>query len=181
MATQLIKSLHGPFEFVARDGRINRDPLLAKILSLLNVTEIFRGKLPDLVTQGFRYSSITAEGNLQDGKVHIEKALVDGSSMNLACHGDIDLLEKKLNLTIFAAPFKTADRIIKMLPLIGYLLNDTLVSIAIKVTGDLENPEVEYLPAAEVGSGILGIMRRTLEVPVKVVEPIIRVEKKKKE
>ncbi|MFH1953611.1 MAG: AsmA-like C-terminal domain-containing protein, partial [Pseudomonadota bacterium] len=109
----------------------------------------------------------------KDGNLHLEKALVDGSSMNLACSGDIDLLEKKLDLIIFAAPFKTVDRILRMMPIIGYILDDTLVSIAVKVTGDLEHPKVDYLPAAMVGSGILGIMQRTLEVPVKVVEPII--------
>ena len=181
MGTQLIKSLHGPFKFVARDGRINRDPLLSRILSLLNVTEIFSGKLPDLASEGFAYNSITGEGNLKDGKVHLAKALVDGSSMNLAGYGDIDLLENKLDLKVFAAPFKTVDRIIRILPLIGYLLDDTLVSIALKVTGKLQNPEVEYLPVEEIGSGLLGIMKRTLDLPVKVVEPIIPMEKEKKE
>jgi len=181
MGTQLIKSLHGPYKFTARDGRIKRAPLMVKIFSLLNITEIFRGKLPDLANEGFAYNSITAEGNLQDGKVHLEKALMDGSSMNLACYGDIDLLENKLDLKIFAAPFKTVDRIIRILPLIGYVLNDKLVSIAMKVTGKLGDPKVEYLPAGEVGSGLLGIMKRTLEVPIKVVEPIIPVKKEKKE
>ena len=181
MGTQLIKSLHGPYKFTAKDGRINRAPLMARILSLLNVTEIFTGKLPNLAGQGFAYNSITAEGNLQDGKIHVEKALVDGSSMNLAGHGDIDLLENKLNLKVFAAPFKTVDRIIRILPIVGYLLDDTLISIAMKVTGKLQNPKVEYLPVDEIGSGLLGIMKRTLEVPVKVVEPVIPMGEKKKE
>ena len=179
--TQLIKSLHGPFKFVAKDGSINRDPLLMKVFSLLNITEIFSGKLPDLVNEGFHYNSITADGNVKDGKVHLEKVLVDGSSMNLACYGDIDLLENKLDLKMFAAPFKTVDRIIRMLPLIGYVLNDKLVSIAIKVTGNLKDPKVEYLPAAEIGSGLFGIMKRTLELPIKVVEPIIPIKEEKKE
>ena len=181
MGTQLIKSLHGPFKFTARDGRINRAPLLSRILSLLNVTEIFRGKLPDLASEGFDYNSITGEGNLKDGKVHLAKVLMDGSTMNLAGHGDIDLLENNLDLKVFAAPFKTVDRIIRILPIIGYVLDDTLISIAMKVTGKLQDPKVEYLPADEIGSGLMGIMKRTLEVPVKVVEPIIPMEKKRKE
>ena len=181
MGTQLIKSLHGPFKFTARDGRINRAPLLSRIPSLLNVTEIFRGKLPDLASEGFDYNSITGEGNLKDGKVNLAKVLMDGSTMNLAGHGDIDLLENNLDLKVFAAPFKTVDRIIRILPIIGYVLDDTLISIAMKVTGKLQDPKVEYLPADEIGSGLMGIMKRTLEVPVKVVEPIIPMEKKKKE
>ncbi|MBU0988589.1 MAG: AsmA-like C-terminal domain-containing protein [Proteobacteria bacterium] len=170
---KLIRSLHGPIHFVAENGNINRFGLLANVFSLLNITEIFSGGLPNLVQEGFAYDSITVKGILKDGNLHLEKALVDGSSMNLACSGDIDLLEKKLDLIIFAAPFKTVDRILRMMPIIGYILDDTLVSIAVKVTGDLEHPKVDYLPAAMVGSGILGIMQRTLEVPVKVVEPII--------
>lgn len=181
MGAQLIKSLHGPFKFTARDGRINRAPLFSRILSLLNVTEIFSGKLPDLASEGFAYNSITGEGNLKNGKVHVAKVLMDGSTLNLAGHGDIDLLENKLDLILFAAPFKTVDRIIRILPLIGYLLDDTLISIAMKVTGKLQDPKVEYLPVDEIGSGLLGIMKRTLEVPVKVVEPIIPIEEKKKE
>ena len=181
MGNQLIKSLHGPFKFTAKDGRINRDPLLSRILSLLNVTEIFSGKLPDLASEGFAYNSITGEGNLKDGKVNLAKVLVDGSTMNLAGHGDIDLLENKLNLKVFAAPFKTVDRIIRILPIIGYVLNDKLISIAMKVTGKLQDPKVEYLPVDEIGSGLLGIMKRTLEVPVKVIEPVIPMEEKKKE
>jgi len=181
MGPQLIKSLHGPFKFTARDGRINRAPLFSRILSLLNVTEIFSGKLPDLTSEGFAYNSITGEGNLKNGKVHLAKVLMDGSTLNLAGHGDIDLLEDKLDLKVFAAPFKTIDRIIRILPIIGYVLDDTLISIALKVTGKLQDPKVEYLPVDEIGSGLMGIMKRTLEVPVKVVEPIIPMEKKKKE
>ncbi|MBW2204346.1 MAG: AsmA-like C-terminal domain-containing protein, partial [Deltaproteobacteria bacterium] len=181
MGPQLIKSLHGPFKFTARDGRINRAPLFSRILSLLNVTEIFSGKLPDLASEGFAYNSITGEGNLKNGKVHLAKVLMDGSTLNLAGHGDIDLLEDKLDLKVFAAPFKTIDRIIRILPIIGYVLDDTLISIALKVTGKLQDPKVEYLPVDEIGSGLMGIMKRTLEVPINVVEPIIPMEKEKKE
>ena len=181
MGAQLIKSLHGPFKFTARNGRVNRDPLLSKILSLLNVTEIFSGKLPDLASEGFAYNSITGKGSLKDGKVHVENVLVDGSSMNLVGHGDIDLLEDNLDLKVFASPFKTIDRIIRILPIVGYVLDNTLISIALKVTGKLQDPKVEYLPVDEIGSGLLGIMKRTLEVPISVVEPVIPMEKEKKE
>jgi len=169
----LIRSLNGPIQFVSKNGRIDRFGLLMNIFSLLNITEIFRGRLPDLRSQGFAYHSITVDGHLKDGKLHLEKALLDGSSMNIAGTGHIDLLNEKLDLTVFAAPFKTADRILRMLPVIGYILDGTLVSIAVKVTGDVKNPEIDYLPASMVESGLLGIMKRTLKAPVKVLTPIM--------
>jgi hypothetical protein len=169
----LVRSLKGPIQFTSHDGRIDRFRMLTTIFSLLNVTEIFSGQLPDLRNQGFAYHSMTLDGHLADGCVHIDEALLDAPSMNMAATGHIDLLKQELDLTVFAAPFKTADRIIRMLPVIGYILDDTLVSIAVKVSGDLKNPKVDYLPASMLGSDLLGIFKRTLKAPLKVLTPVL--------
>jgi hypothetical protein len=168
-----VRSLNGPIHFVSKNGRIDRFGLLMQIFSLLNITEIFSGQLPDLRRQGLAYDSLTVDAHLKEGSLHLEKGLLDGSSMNIACTGRIDLLNQKLDLIVFAVPFKTADRILKLLPIIGYIMDYSVVSIAMKVTGDLKNPKVDYLPAKMLGSGILGVMKRTLEVPVKVITPMI--------
>jgi hypothetical protein len=169
----LLRSLDGPIHFVSKNGRIDRFGILMKIFSLLNITEIFRGQLPDLSNQGFAYNSITVDGHLKGGTLALTNVLLNAPSMNIACTGHVDLLTEKLDLAVFAAPFKTADRMLRVLPLIGYILDDTLVSIAIKVTGDLKEPDVDYLPAFMLGSGLLGIMERTLMAPVKVLTPMM--------
>jgi len=169
----LIRSLNGPIRFVSQNGRIDRSDLFMNIFSLLNITEIFRGQLPDLRSQGFPYHSITVDGRLKDGRLHLEKALLDGSSMNIAATGQIDLLKQDMDLAVFAAPFKTADRVLRMLPVIGYILDDTLVSIAVRVTGDMNHPKVDYLPASMLGSDLLGIMKRTLKAPIEVLTPLV--------
>jgi len=169
----LVRSLSGPIHFVSKKGRIDRFNVLMQIFSLLNITEIFRGRLPDLRSQGFAYNSVTVDGRVNEGRLALTRALLDGSSMNIACTGHVDLLKETLELTVLAAPFKTADRIVRMLPVIGYILDNTLVSIAVRVTGDLKNPRVEYLPVSMLESGMRGIMERTLEAPVKVLTPMI--------
>ena len=75
--------LNGNLKFHAKDGRIYRYGVLAKILALLNVTEIFRGKLPDVVKEGFAYNSIKADGNLENGKFMFKEFVIDGSSMTI--------------------------------------------------------------------------------------------------
>jgi len=169
----LAQSLNGPIHFVSKKGRIDHFGLLMQIFSLLNITEIFRGQLPDLKNQGFAYHSMTVDGHLKEGRLELTSALLDAPSMNIACTGHIDLLKETLELTVFAAPFKMVDRILRMLPVIGYVMDYTLVSIAIKVTGDVKNPKVDYLPVSALGSGIVGIMKRTLKAPVKVLTPMI--------
>ena len=169
----LVKALEGNAEFTAYDGRIYRLGLLAKLFAVLNITEIFTGELPDLVRQGFGYKSIKGTAHLHGGKLMLEKGIIDGASMTIACEGDMDFIDRKLNLTILVAPFKTVDRIIKYTPLIGDILGGNLISIPIKVTGDMADPSVTPLPPSAVGSGLLGIMKRTLQLPVNIVQPLL--------
>jgi hypothetical protein len=173
----LTRSLRGSFEFVAKDGRIYQAKVISKILAILNLTEIFRGKLPDLGKEGLAYNSITVKGRLADGKLLLKEMVMDGTTMNLAGHGDIDLLDKKVNLIILASFLKTVDSIVRMIPLVRYILDGTLISVPIKVSGDLADPDVQYVPASAVGSGLLGMIKRTLKLPVKIIEPILPKEK----
>ena len=48
----LVRSLRGPAELTLKDGRINKMTVLSRIFSYLNVTELLRGKVPDLGKDG---------------------------------------------------------------------------------------------------------------------------------
>ncbi len=166
---ELTKSLRGDMEFLANDGRIYRFGVLAKIFALLNVTEIFMGKLPDLGKEGFAYNSMKASGNLREGKLAVNEGILDGPSIKIVWQGNIDLIRKKMDLTVLVAPLKTADRIIERIPWVGEILGGKLISIPIKVTGDINDPTVTPLSPSAVGSEILGIMKRILRLPVKII------------
>ncbi len=166
---ELARSLRGDGEFLATGGRIYRFGLLAKVFALLNVTEIFVGKLPDLVKEGFAYDSIKAKANLHGGNLTVKEGIVDSPSMKIIWQGDIDLITKKLDLTVLVAPLKTPDRIIEKIPWVGEILQGTLISIPIKVKGDIRDPTVTPLSPSAVGSEILGIMKRILRLPFKII------------
>jgi len=174
------RSLNGNLKFYAEDGRIYRYGILAKIFALLNVTEIFKGKLPDVVKEGFAYSSIKAEGDVKKGKFFFKECVIDGSSMTIVCEGYIDLIREKMDLVVLVAPFKTADSIIKHIPLVNHVFGDKLVSIPFRVTGNPANPTVTPLSPADVGAGIFGLLKRTFTLPIKIFQPILP-EKNKKE
>ena len=167
------RSLSGALVFSAEKGRIYRFGLLAKVLAILNVTEIYRGEVPDLTGDGFAYHTMTASAKLQGGKLIMEECSIDGASMGIACEGDIDLVDKKVDLIILVAPFKTVDRIVDILPLIGGVLGGKLISIPFRAKGDLSDPDVYALPPTAVGSGILGILERTLKLPITIIQPVI--------
>jgi hypothetical protein len=169
----ITRSLKGNLAFSAQEGRIYQFGLLAKVLAILNVTEIYRGEVPDLTGEGFAYHSMSAMMKLRGGKILMEQCSIDGTSMGIACEGDIDLVENKMNLLILVAPFKTVDRIVEILPLIGRVLGGKLISIPFRAKGDLDNPTVYALSPTAVGSGILGILERTLKLPITIIQPVL--------
>ena len=103
----------------------------------------------------------------------MEECSIDGAAMGIACEGDIDLVDHKIDLLILVAPFKTVDRIVDLLPLIGGILGGKLISIPFRAKGDLNDPDVYPLPPTAVGSGILGILERTLKLPITIIQPVI--------
>jgi hypothetical protein len=173
------KALNGNLKFTAESGRIYRFGLLAKILAMINITEIFRGKVPDLVKEGFAYNSIKAEGHFKNGKFIINEWVIDGSSMTIVCEGYIDPVREKIDMVVLVAPFKTVDFIIKHIPLINEVFGGKLVSVPFKVTGDPADPDVVPLHPEDVGAGIFGLLKRTFMLPVTIIQPLLSDKKYK--
>jgi len=170
---ELIRALQGKVDIRAKEGCIYRFPLLAKILSFLNVTELLRGKIPDLTAEGLKYNSIIIKGDLRNGIFVLSEAVIDGTTMQLVGQGEIDISNNSINLTVLVAPFKTVDYLVSKIPLVSYILKGTLISIPLRITGKLDDPNIIILSPTAVGKGVLGIMTRTLLLPVKIIEPII--------
>ncbi len=177
----LFERLEGPIVFSSAEGRVKQDPTLAQVLSVLSVTDIFKGKLPTLEKEGLPYDLIQIKANLKNGKIHMQEGLMNSPDINLVFHGDVDLLNEQLDLTMLASPFTLTDRLIKLIPVVGYILGGTLISVPVKVDGPLKDPKVRILPFSEIGSGVWGILKRTLETPVKIVEPLVGEEEKTKD
>lgn len=171
----LMQNINGDLQFYASNGRFHAGRsfrILIKIFSMLNVTEIFKGKLSNPETNGFAYNSIRAKADIQNGKLVLNEMIIDGTSMNIVCQGYVDVVNKQMDVTALVAPLKTIDFFIKRTPLIKDILGGSLISIPVGIKGRLENPRVTPLPPSKVGAGLLGIIKRTLQLPVKIIQPI---------
>jgi hypothetical protein len=170
----LMQDINGNLTFSAPKGRTyaGRDfRTLIKIFSLLNVTDIFKEKLPDIENQGFAYNSIQAKADIQSSRIKINEMIVDGDSMKIVCQGYIDLANNQMNVTALIAPLKTIDFVINKIPIVRYILGGSLISYPIGIKGSLDNPDVTQIPLSAVGSGLLRILKRTLQLPVKIIQP----------
>lgn len=166
----LLKTLRGPLRMVLTDGVIEEGRTLAKVLEVLNVTEIFRGKLPDFSSKGFVYSAISVEGQFSGGKLLIDTLFMDGKTVEIAGQGEIDLIANTIDMDLMAAPFKTVDSIIKLIPGVNYLFGGSLIAIPMSVEGDLDDPVVQVMSADSMGSGLRRLWERTAKSPSKLLD-----------
>jgi len=167
----LVRSLRGPAELTLKDGRINKMTVLSRIFSYLNVTELLRGKVPDLGKTGFPYRTLAIRGEMNDGKFLLGEATMDALSMGIAATGEVDLINRKADLKVLVSPFGTVDAVVRKIPVVGYILGGTLVTIPVAVRGDINDPKVTPLEPAAVGEELLGIVGRTLKAPVHIISP----------
>jgi hypothetical protein len=169
----LFPALRGNLEFKAQNGQVYSSVWLARILEFVNLTEVYKGKIPDLKKEGLPYKHVTVIGSLQNGKLIIKEATLDGPTLQMAAQGEVYLAEGKVNLTVLVAPLRTVDRIINLTPLVRYIFAGTLITVPVKVSGDLKDPKVTALSPSAIGSELLGIMKRTLRLPLHIIQPLV--------
>jgi hypothetical protein len=99
---------------------------------------------------------------------------MDAPAMQLVSQGEIDWAGQKIDFKVVVAPLKTVDWIVQRIPIIGYVLQGTLISIPVRVQGDLKDPRIIPLDPSLVGSELVGIMKRTLKLPFKLVQPLVK-------
>ena len=168
------KSLNGNVHIEIRNGNINRFHILSKIFSLLNVYQIFKFKLPDLVTEGMPYNSIIANFEIKNGIAVTEDLLIDSDSMRITTVGEIDIKAKQMDMIVGVQPFQTVDKIISSIPLAGRILTGdkkALIVFYYTVKGDMNDPEITAVPFESLGKGILGVFKRLLLTPQEILSP----------
>ncbi|MCP3951698.1 MAG: hypothetical protein GY697_05685, partial [Desulfobacterales bacterium] len=168
-AADLVRNLRGDLAFASDDGLIHRSNILTKIFSLLNITEIFAGKTSGLGENGFGYNAIRAHATVKAGALNFDQILVDGHAMKISGEGTVNLVEEKMAVNLLVAPLKMFDRLIKRIPVVGYITGGSVLSVPVKVKGATADPQVGLVPPAAVGRGLVGILERILKAPLEVV------------
>lgn len=170
-------TLHGTIDLTSSDGWVEKYGSLARFFAILNFGDLFRGKGPDFGKEGFRYDNLTASADINEGRINISKAVMDGPSLKVLCEGSVDLVNNKLDLELIVIPVMAVDSVIEKIPLISYIFGSSNVSIPIKITGDLSNPSVSQITPSAIRFGLLGLIKQTLNIPATIILPVKRAEK----
>ena len=101
-----VEALTGDLSMEAGPGRVYQLNLLAKILALINVTEIIKGRIPDVFKEGFAYRAIRADGHFENGNLVLKDGVIEGVSMTIFAEGTFNFIDQNMDLVILVSPFK---------------------------------------------------------------------------
>jgi hypothetical protein len=172
----LLQALEGNLEMVAKEGRLYEDPMIGKAFAYLKATKAFKGRLPEMKEEGVPFDTITTKAEFQDGKLLLNSWVLDGPSVYIAAQGEMDLRDRTVDVRVVVAPLRRVDSVVSKIPLVNRILAGTLVSVPIRIRGDLANPRVIPLSPAMVGSSLLGIVKNTLTLPFELIPATIPAE-----
>ncbi|MGA7826616.1 MAG: AsmA-like C-terminal domain-containing protein [Geobacteraceae bacterium] len=169
---QVKASSLGNLRLHCEKGTLRKFSLLSKLFSLLNVSQLFTFKLPDMVSDGMPYSEINATFSLLDGLVTTNDLFIDSNAMNISMVGEFDLVKEQMKVTVGVKPLQTIDKVVSHIPFVGWVLtgkNKSLITTYFQATGSLENPEVKSIAAQSMAKGVFHIFTRLFSLPAKLV------------
>jgi uncharacterized protein YhdP len=173
--SNFLPTSRGGFSLQIKDGVLRKFPFLSKVFSLLNVSQILTLKLPDMSQEGMPFNRLKGNCSLSKGILSTDDLFVDSNAMNLSLVGNANLAEKKLDLVLGVKPLRTVDKIVTQIPIAGWLLTGkekALITAHFEIKGKSENPDVTPIPITSVSEQVLGIFKRVLGLPGKVVTDV---------
>jgi hypothetical protein len=169
----IAKSLNGSFTIKAKKGTIYKSKSLDKTLDLVNKTENVKGTLPDLDKTMVKYRDFTASGTIKEHIMELKEGGLDAFSFGILAQGTVDLQSQMVDFNALVVPVNRVQRIVGKIPVLGKILGGSLVSIPVKIKGNISDPEVAFLSPSAVGSAFFGIIERTIKLPITIIEPVL--------
>jgi uncharacterized protein YhdP len=169
---QITASSLGHIRLKCREGTIRKFALLSKLFSVLNVSQLFTFRLPDMVSGGMPYNEINATFALRDGIVRTDDLFIDSNAMNISMVGQFNLVKREMNVTVGVKPLQTIDKVVSRIPVVGWVLtgkNKSLITTYFEATGSLDNPTVKSITVKSMAKGVFSIFKRLFSLPAKLV------------
>ncbi len=177
------ESLNGSLRFEIENGMIERFNILSKVFSILNVSQWFKGRLPDLKTKGLPYHNMMATIYVKDGIASTDDFLVDSDAIKITLMGKVDLGKNLIDARIGVHPLVTIDKILSNVPIAGYILTGKdkgFISFFYQVKGNRDDPKIEAIPFKSIEEPSWGMIKRLLLTPLRPFQKNSSPSKEKK-
>jgi len=168
---EMKKNALGNMKLQMKSGKLRKFNSLSKVFSILNVSQLLKFRLPDMVVGGMPYNSVTGSISVKDGTISSKDLFISSDAINISLIGSADIVKEELNFTLGVQPLQTVDKIVSRIPVVGWLLTgkekDFLIAY-FEAKGKWSDPQVTAIPVKSMSKGILNIFIRVFELPVRL-------------
>lgn len=165
------KTALGNIRLKLEDGTLRRFNVLSKMFSILNVSQLLKFQLPDMVEDGMPYNDIKGSFAISDGVITTQDLFINSDAINISVLGKADMVREDLDFTIGVQPLQTVDKVVNRIPVVGWILTGKgkdFVTVYFEAKGRWSDPKVSAIPAKSLGTGVLNVFRRVFELPVRL-------------
>ena len=99
--------MEGTYDFVVKDGTIEKMTLLSNILNTLNVAQLLAFKMPEYSARGMPFDTMSGRFSLNDLQLSTDDLHVQCPSMDFSVAGVFDFTVDELDLLIGVQIFRT--------------------------------------------------------------------------
>ena len=127
-------------------------------------------KPPGFNDEGYYLENGTIHFGLNDTFLAIDKLDFNGSSIDIKGQGVLQLESKIIDFNAELITAKSLSGIINKIPLVNYILlgKDGTISTAFKISGTLENPQIQTQTAQDIMLAPFNILMRTITSPFEI-------------
>ncbi len=168
----LKKTALGNVRIQIEEGMLTRFAVLSKIFSILNISQLLKFQLPDMVSGGMPYDKITATLSVKDGIVSTQDLFIRSDAMNISAVATIDMPGGAFVDTVVGVqPLQTVDKVVSLIPVVGWILTDenrSILTVYFEVKGSLDSPTVTAIPVKAMARGVFDIFKNIFQLPAKL-------------
>lgn len=153
-------------------GRVQQDPVLTKVLKILNLPAVLFGQV-DFDQEGIPFHSLSARVTADNGVLSSEDIVFDSPVVKVAGAGSADITDNGIDLALAVSPVASYSDLLAQIPVLGPLVvgdHSGFTTTVFEAKGSLLNPDVAYLPLASLAHGLSGYPRLAIDVLTRAIK-----------
>lgn len=159
-------TLNGHLTVTLRDGNVRKGKVVPKILTLLNLPSVLRGKV-SFKEKGFPFKKVRTNIQIENGIFTSKDFVVNSPIVRMTAAGDYNLVKDDLDVAAAVSPFGPYSKLIQKIPLFGNIFAGERKGIAtamFSVKGNLNSPKVKYLPMESWKTRVNGLAQLAFDI-----------------
>jgi hypothetical protein len=167
-----IETLQGDVGIYSRNGTIRKWNLLAKVFSLLNLYDLFRGRVR-FTEEGLQYTKMGASFKINKGLFTTDNFVLDSPSMLITGKGGINAKNQEVDGTITVSPLVAIDKTINKIPILRSIVRNKdrgFVYASYNVKGNVEDPDISLNYVNTIGGRTVDTLKNVLTLPLELFE-----------